>query len=125
MVNNLPYQSRREVFSVLVDGIIRNDMKGFFLRKEDWMNPGQIHNEVLKNFRHNIDRDRITIFLDECAEHEEKFVERKFKKDQESPAKKKDFVEPKAQREYKITENGIGLLAFMNNPKFKFVSKRF
>jgi len=121
----LPYEQRRAILAVLATGIEINDFTGFFLRKEEWMNPTQVFDNLKKHFELQVGRDKITSFLDECAEHEKKYVERKRKKGEEYPTKKKDFVEPKAQREYKITESGKGLLGFMNDPNFEFVSKRF
>ncbi len=111
--------------AVLANGIEIYDFQGFFSKKEEWMNPNQVYDKLKKHFDLQVGRDKITSFLDECTIHEKKYVQRKSKSDEENPTKKKDFVEPKAQREYKITESGKNVLAFMNNPDFDFVSKRF
>ena len=88
------------------------------------MNPTQIQDEVNEHFHMKPGRDKITSVLDECYEHEKKYVDRRSKKDEENIAKKRDFVEPKAQREYCITDNGKKFLEFMNSAEFEFASKR-
>jgi len=121
----LPYEQRRAILAVLANGIEKYDIRQTVVKKEEWMNPRQVYDNLKKHFDIDLGRDKITSFLDECAVHEKEYVKRKSKKDEDKPTKKKDFVEPKAQREFRITESGKNLLAIMNSPDFEFVSKRF
>ena len=116
---------KRAILVVLARGRDILDVKGNFSRKEEWMNPKNIHDDMIKHFEIDLGRDKITKWLDSLATHEKKFVERKSKKDEVNPAKKKDFIESKAQREFKINPSGVELLKKMNDPDMGLISDRF
>ncbi len=125
MVNKTPSETNKMILGILFDGIDINDLHGNFSKKEEWMNPKRIQGEIKNKFGTSVGRDVITGFLDGCYNHEEKYVDRKSKKDEKNPSKKNEFVEPKAQNEYKILENGKKLLEYLNDPRQDFVTKRY
>ena len=94
------------------------DIKGYFLRKVEWLNPNQIQAGLKQMNFGTVDRGEITLFLNECFENEEKYV------DKRKPSKKDPDSELKAQNEYKLLDSGRELLQIMNSPTIDFINKR-
>ena len=116
-MGNLPYVKKRAILDYLKSGYI-TDMKGNFLRNVEWFNPNQIQSGLKKMGLGSVGRDEITIFLNECFENEEKYV------DKREPSKKDPDSELKAQSEFKLLDSGRKLLNFMNSPTVDFINKR-
>lgn len=94
------------------------DFEGNFLRKREWLNPTQIQNEIKKIGFGAVGRDEITLFLNQCNEHEKKYVDRR------KPSRKDPDSETKAQNEYKILDSGKELLEIMKSDVVGFINKR-
>jgi len=112
-----PWEKKRAIFQIL-DSKEITDQRGYFLRKVDWLNPNQIHEQLKSIGMGNISRDEITKFLNDCCENEKRYVERR------KPQRNDPDSETKAQNEYKITNSGKGLLNDMNQPIIDFINKR-
>jgi len=115
--NSVPYEVRRDIFQVLDKAEIRSF--GYTSKKIEWLNPNQIQIRLIDIGRGNIDRNKIRNYLDECYEHDEKYVDRR------KPSKKEKDSERKAQNEFKLLDTGKELLKFMLDPKMEFINKRF
>jgi len=114
---SLPYEVKRAIFFILDTAELKT--LETLSRPLEWLNPHQIH-ERLKGMRMgNIDRTKITNYLNECYEHEERYVDRR------KPQKNEIGSETKAQNEYKLMGSGHELLEFMNDPRTDYINKRF
>ena len=116
-MGKLPYEKKRAILQYL-DSAEKTDIKGNFLRKVEWLNPNQIQSGLKKMGLGTVGRDEITIFLNECFENEEKFV------DKREPSRKDPDSELKAQNEYKLLDSGRELLEDMKKPRMDFINKR-
>ena len=116
-MGKLPYEKKRAILQY-IDSAEKTDIKGNFLRKIEWLNPNQIQAGLKKMGLGTIGRDEITLFLNQCFENEEKYV------DKREPSKKDPDSELKAQNEYKLLDSGKELLAIMSNPITDFINKR-
>ncbi len=116
-MGKLPSDKKQFIFLVLNSKDIL-DIKGNFLRKKEWLNPNEIHNELKRIGFGNVGRDEITVFLNQCYEHEKKYVDRR------KPSRKDPDSELKAQNEYKLLDSGKELLEIMNSEIVDFINKR-
>lgn len=116
-MGKVPAEKKRFIFLVLNYTDIL-DIKKNFLRKKEWLNPTQIHNELKRIGFGNVGRDEITVFLNQCYEHEKKYV------DKRKPSRKDPDSELKAQNEYKLLDSGKELLVIMNSSVVNFINKR-
>jgi len=116
-MGNLPADKKRFIFHVLNSTDIIG-FKGEFSRKREWFNPNQIQNELKRIGFGTVDRGEITLFLNECYEHEKKFV------DKRKPSRKDPDSETKAQNEYMLLDSGKELLDIMNSSVVDFINKR-
>ena len=116
-MGNLPSDKKRFIFLVL-NSTDLHDNKGNFLRKKEWLNPTQIQNELKRIGFGTVGRDEITSFLNQCNEHEKKFVDRR------KPSRKDPDSETKAQNEYRLLDSGKELLEIMKSDVVDFINKR-